>query len=117
MLKRESYEIADFTPTAHRPTFCLIFSAAPQDSRHTQSAESYAVYSVLIPQIASVPPQKFLVAADIVLYSETKSQFPVEPENLVAREELKQTACGGDIIGVVGDLEESALRVGSRSGT
>lgn len=56
--------------------------------RPTQSVESYAVYSVLIPQVASVPPEKFLIAADTVLYAETKSQFPVEPEKLVSKEDF-----------------------------
>jgi hypothetical protein len=55
-----------------------------------QAVESYAVYSVLIPQIASVPPEKFLIAADTVLYAETKSEFPVEPEHLVTKEEFNR---------------------------
>jgi hypothetical protein len=54
--------------------------------RFDASSESYAVYSVLIPQIPSVPEKNFLIATDTVLYDETKSQFPVEPENLVTRE-------------------------------
>jgi hypothetical protein len=45
-------------------------------------------YSVLIPQIPSVPEKKFLIANDTVLYDETKSQFPVEPENLVTKEKF-----------------------------
>ena len=70
------------------PLFGPFLFSAPQDSRHTPSAESYAVYSVLIPQIASVPAQKFLIATDTVLYADTKSQFRVEPENLITREEF-----------------------------
>lgn len=70
------------------PLFAPFFSSAPQDSRHTQSAESYAVYSVLIPQIPSVPEKKFLIATDTVLYDATKSEFPVEPGHSVTREEF-----------------------------
>lgn len=67
---------------------CAAFCVPTLPTHPTQSAESYAVYSVLIPQIASVPPEKFLIAADTVPYAETKSQFPVEPDSLVTKEDF-----------------------------
>jgi hypothetical protein len=67
--------------------FLAAFSvAALKTSDSKLSTESYAVYSVLIPQIPGVPEKKFLIATDTVLYADTKSRFPVEPENLVTRE-------------------------------
>jgi hypothetical protein len=60
----------------------------PQTSPHTQSADAYAVYSALIPHISQPQKKKFLISADTVLYAESKSRFPVEPEDLVTREEF-----------------------------
>jgi hypothetical protein len=53
-----------------------------------QSAESYAVYSVLLPRVQSLTQSKFLVAANTVPYERTKSDFPVEPEDILTREEF-----------------------------
>lgn len=68
------------------PLLAAFSVAAPQPL--DTSSESYAIYSVLIPQIPSVPEKKFLIAASTVLYADTKSPFPVEPENLVTKEEF-----------------------------
>jgi hypothetical protein len=54
----------------------------------TESAESYAVYSVLIPQIQEVTQPKYLFANETAPYALTKSGFPVEPESIVTREEF-----------------------------
>lgn len=66
--------------------FLGISSVALQPS--DASSESYAVYSVLIPQIPSVPEKKFLISNNSAPYADTKSRFPVEPENLVTKEEF-----------------------------
>jgi len=58
--------------------------------RPTQSAESYAVFSVLIPQVQEVPQPKYLIANETVPYEHTKSRFPVEPENIMTREEFER---------------------------
>lgn len=67
--------------------FLAVFSVAALRTPDA-SSESYAIYSVLIPQIPSVPEKKFLIAADTVSYADTRSRFPVEPENLVTQEEF-----------------------------
>ena len=54
----------------------------------TESAESYAVYSALIPQIQEVPQPKFLIADETVSYAKTKTRFPVDPENVMTKEEF-----------------------------
>jgi hypothetical protein len=54
----------------------------------TQATESYAVYSVLIPQIQTLPQTKFVIAAKTVPYADTKVRFAVEPENAVTSEEF-----------------------------
>jgi hypothetical protein len=70
------------------PLLAAFFVAAPQVSHPAQSAESYAVYSVLIPQVQSVPQPKYLIANETLPYAHTKSGFPVEPQNIVTREEF-----------------------------
>jgi len=53
-------------------------------------AESYAVYSALIPQIQEVAQSKYLIADQTIPYTRTKSRFPVDPENIVTIEEFKR---------------------------
>lgn len=62
-----------------------LFSAQQNSA---QSAESYAVYSALIPQIQEVPQPKFLIADETVSYAKTKTIFPVDPENVMTIEEF-----------------------------
>ncbi len=70
------------------PLFAAFFVAAPRVSRTTQSVESHAVYSVLIPQVQEVPQPKYLIADGTVPYTHTQSRFPVEPQNIVTREQF-----------------------------
>jgi hypothetical protein len=70
------------------PLFVAFTTGVPHTSPIAQPAESYAVYSVLIPHITSVAQKKFLVVAHTITYADTRSRFPVEPENLISREEF-----------------------------
>jgi hypothetical protein len=79
-----------WVPLLIPPLLAAFSVAALQSSDSARSTESYAVYSILIPQIPGVPEKKFLLATHTVMYADTKSQFPVEPENLVTREEFNR---------------------------
>ena len=70
------------------PLFVALTTAVPQTSPIPQSAESYAVYSVLLPHVTSLAQKKFLIVADTIAYADTRSRFPVVPENLISRGEF-----------------------------
>ncbi len=44
--------------------------------------------SILIQQVQSVQQPKYLIANKTVAYAHAKSGFPVEPQNIVTREEF-----------------------------
>src|SRR5580658_5978875 len=73
-------------------SIALLFEGGtfPAQEHSTEVAESYAVYTALIPDIQSLPQPKYVIASETVSYAQTKSGFPIDPENIVTKEDFNR---------------------------